>query len=130
MNLLPAVQFRFTEADDVKEFGDGWWTYDEKALSVLRGRELIALEAGLDMPLIEAMDKFRERSTLGIMAAMWIALHRGGHDVGWADFNPATFLVEIKQGVAGDPLGEGSAESPPTDSPSSPELTEESVTSS
>lgn len=129
MLLVPAVRFRFKAEDDVAAYGDGWWVYDEEAITSLPGRDLMAIEAALDMPFVEVMDEFRKRSTLGVMAAQWIAVHRGGHPVRWADFNPITLLVEIEE-VPEPPLDESSGESPPTDSSSSPEPTEESATSS
>jgi hypothetical protein len=129
VQLVPAIRFRFTVEGDVAAYGDGWWVYDEQALTSLPGQDLIALEEALGMPLTVVMDKFRERSALGVMAAMWIAVHRGGHTVAWADFNPLVFLADLEE-VPAAPLGEGSGESPPTGSPSSEPPTEESATSS
>jgi hypothetical protein len=129
VNLLPPIRFRFTAEDDVAAYGDGWWIYDEAALTSLPGRDLIALEAALDIPLPVALDEFRKRSTLGVMAAQWIALHCGGHPVKWNDFSPIVWLVELEE-VPETPLGESSGESPTTDSDSSEPPTGESATSS
>lgn len=130
MQLLPPIRFRFTVDDDVAQYGDGWWLYDEAAITALPGRDLIALESALDMPLPEVMDQFRDRKTMGVMAAQWIAVHCGGHPVAWADFNPCVFLADLQYGEEpAAPLDGSSGESPPTDSNSSPEPTAGSATS-
>jgi hypothetical protein len=126
VQLLPPSRFRFTDDADVAAYGDGWWTWDEAALLALPGRDLIALEAAVGMPVAGVIDSFHRRETLGIMAAQWIALHRASHPVKWDDFNPITLAAEWDE-VPPAPLDSG--ESPPTPSPSSTGLSEESATS-
>jgi hypothetical protein len=127
---LRVLRFRFTEEQDVAAYGDSWWVWDEKELARLRGRELIALEELIDMPLFEVRRLMRIGSTLGTMAAMWVALHRAGHPgLGtWADFNPAASLTTW-EAVPEVPLVSGEAPAPGSGSSTAPPPSPESVTS-
>lgn len=127
---LRVLRFRFTEEQDVAAYGDGWWVWDEKELARLRGRELIALEELIDMPLFEVRRLMRIGSTLGTMAAMWVALHRAGHPgLGtWADFNPAPSLATW-EAVPEVPLVSGEDPEPGSGSSTAPPPSPESVTS-
>lgn len=129
IQLLPPTQFRFIDPEDVEAYGDGWHIWDEQALLRLRGREQIALEDAVDIPLRVLIEMLRTESTLAYMAAMWIVLHREGHKVKWADFNPAVHLAEWEAVPKPDPLGEESGEDPAPDSASSTEPDPESATS-
>ncbi len=70
-------------------YGDGWWVWDEAEIVRLRARDLIALEELVGLPIVEIMAGARRDLTMPKLAAMWIAMHRAGHPVAWADFDPA-----------------------------------------
>lgn len=127
LQLLPPMRFRFTDPDDIAAYGDRWWVWDEVAVTRLRGRELIAIEDTLDLaiPVLIRLLHTSE-STLAHMAAMWIAVHRDGHPVAWADFNPIALAAEWEE-VPAPPLESGEAPAP--DSGSSPAPSTESVSS-
>lgn len=134
MHLLKPYRFRFTDDDDIKAYGDGWRVWDEDALvHQMRGQELIELENTLGMPLRTVMAGVRTNSAIGFMAAMWIVLHRDGHDVTWEDFNPMVGICpwELVPAVPLDP-GQDSGEVPPepTTSSEAPKPSEESAASS
>lgn len=128
MQLLAPFRFRFTDPTDVAAYGDGWWTWDESEITGLRGREIIALETAVDMPLVAIIQGMHNDATLATMAAMWIALHRGGHAVNWEQFDPIVLAVDWER-VPAAPLDSGEApapdsdssttETPPTESPAS-----------
>lgn len=126
MRLL-RLQFRFTDEADVAAYGDGWHLWDELALARLRGRELIALEELVDRELILIMQDLRKEKTLAKMAAMWLTLHREGHSVAWADFDPAVNTVDWEEAPE-VPLDSGAEGTPAPNS--SPEPSTESATSS
>lgn len=137
MQLLVPHRFRFVDDDDVKAYGDGWRVWDEDALvRQMRGHELIELENTLGMPLRAVMVGVRRSSVIGFMAAMWIVLHRDGHEVAWEDFNPMVGICPWEVVPPAAPLGEhpgpDSEEAPPqpttSSDPSKP--SEESATSS
>lgn len=121
------LRFRFTDEQDIAAYGDGWWLWDETEVSRLRGREMIDLEEATDVPLLAVFRLLRKESALANMAAMWIALHRGGHPVKWADFNPIIPLVEWDEVPATAPLDSGEAPAPDSDSSPAPSM--ESVSS-
>lgn len=123
-----ALQFRFTDEQDIAAYGDRWWPWDEADLARIRGRELIALEEEIDIPLWQVRRDLRTGSTLATMAAMWIAMHRAGHAVAWADFNPAVSLSDWE--VAPEaPLASGEAPAPDSGSSMTPPPSPESATS-
>lgn len=124
-----ALQFRFTDEQDVAAYGDGWWVWDEADLARIRGRELIALEEEIDIPLYRVMRDLRTGSTLAGMAAIWIAMKRAGGPAGaWADFNPAVSLVTWEAAPEA-PLASGEAPAPDSDSSTTPLPSPESATS-
>ena len=130
MQMLPPSRFRFKVEDDVAAYGDDWRIWDEEAIFALPGRELIALEAALGMPLPAVVDSFHARETLGLMAAMWIALHLDGHPVKWDDFDPIAWETTWEKIPAAPLEDPDSTESPTAHSTSSPGPAGESVTSS
>lgn len=130
MDRLFPLRFRFLDGDDVAAYGDGWHAWDEPALARLRGRELIELEEVVGRPLVGIINGLRDpddpHHTLASMQAMWIAVHREGHQVAWADFNPAVYRAEWEE-VPQVPLGSGAAAT--TEPNSSPEPSTGSATS-
>lgn len=117
---MAALRFRFTDEQDIAQYGDRWWVWDEASLTRLRGRDLIALEDELDMPLLRLRQLRQMGSTLGAMAAMWVAMHRAGTKVGpWADFNPLVNLV-VWEVVPEVPLESGGDPAPAPDSSTAP----------
>jgi len=108
---LPPAWFRFTDPEDQGKYGENWYRYDESAIMRKRGRDLVALENDLGMPLVSALNGFRESSTLGDLAATWLALRevdpaRAGD---FDEYNPITTLLEW---TAASPEPEGKAEDP------------------
>jgi hypothetical protein len=122
-----ALRFRFTDEQDVAAYGEGWWVWDRDALTRLPGRDLIAIEDEIDRPFREIQRLQLIGSTLGMMAAMWIALRQAGFSVGaWADFNPVVHTAvweaapEVPLASGGDPAqGSASSTTPSTESASS-----------
>lgn len=127
--LFPALRFRFGDAEDVASYGGRWWSWNERAVTRLRGRELIALEETVGMPLITLIERMRDGSTAATMAAMWIALHLGGHQVAWSDFNPVVNAADWEREPEEEPDPLASGESPTPGSNSSPPPPVESATS-
>lgn len=123
-----ALQFRFTDEQDIAAYGDRWWPWDEADLARIRGRELIALEEEIDIPLWQVRRDLRTGSTLATMAAMWIAMHRAGHAVAWVDFNPAVSLATW-EAVPEPPLASGGDPAQDSDSSTTPAPDPESATS-
>jgi hypothetical protein len=115
-----ALRFRFTDEQDVAAYGDGWWVWDEANLTRLRGRELVALEDLLDMPLLRLRQLRQMGSTLGAMAAMWVSMHLAGTKVAWADFNPMVNMAvwevvpEAPLESGGDPAQASGSSTTPT----------------
>lgn len=134
MQLLPPYRFRFVEAEDVEAYGDRWWTWDEAAIARLRGRELIALEEAVGMPMIDVFAGTSRNATAEKLAAMWIALHLAGQDIAFGEFNPMVLQArweQIPEEAAPSPLDAGSGEGQPTpDSGSLAEPATASATSS
>lgn len=118
IELWAPKRFRFTDEADVEAYGDGWYVWDEAAVTGLRSRKLIELEEATEIPVERLLAGLRTGSTLARMAAMWISLHLAGHEVAFADFDPAALTTRWEDVPVG-PLG-GSGEDPAPDSASSP----------
>lgn len=89
------MEFRFTEPEDVRRYGDRWYSWDEASIIRLPARDLIRLESELGMPIIDVCNGVRVGSVLGDTAAAWISLHladpeRAGE---FDDFNPSTLTI-------------------------------------
>lgn len=123
-----ALRFRFTAEQDIAQYGDGWWVWDEAELTRLPGRDLAALEEAVDMPLWRLRNELHKGATMATMAAMWIAMHRAGHPVGWEQFNPAVLLATWEV-VPAAPLESGEDPAPAADSSTTPPPSPESATS-
>jgi len=123
LRLFPPMRWKFADPDDVAQYGDGWWTWDERGLARMRGRELIALEAAVDMAVPAIIRGLREDDTAANLAAMWISMHLAGHDVDWPSFNPMVLTAEwelapdVPLESGGDPTPDsGSSEATPPSS--------------
>lgn len=117
MQLLRPFRFKFNDSADIATHGDGWWVYDEEAITALPARRLIEIEQTTGMPLIQMMQGVRSNDTAATLAAMWVALGLAGRTVAWDDFNPLVLRVEWEQ----DPGPLDSGEAPVPDSGSSPD---------
>lgn len=116
LQLMGPRKFRFVDEADVATYGDGWWVWNEVELTRLPAREIIALEDAVGMPLVVVIRHARLGMTSGVLAAMWIAMHRGGHDADWDDFNPAALLAEWREVSYERPLDSGEDPAPDSDS--------------
>ncbi|WFE41957.1 hypothetical protein [Micromonospora sp. WMMD998] len=112
---IPLMRFRFAEADH-ERYGDGWWTFDEAALTRLRARELMALDEELrehlGVNVITALDSYLKGGTVGALAVMWMARRFAGVDESLADFDPLPMLAEVKLLKATDDNPPASTSSP------------------
>lgn len=124
--LSPPLRWRFTDPDDVAAYGDRWWPWEERVIARLPALDLIALEDAIDIPVPAVIKGLRSSATMATLAAMWISMHREGHPVGWAGFNPLVLAAEWEQAPVA-PFASG--EDPTPDSGSSIEPSPESVSS-
>ncbi|MCW2768474.1 MAG: hypothetical protein JWO11_4433 [Nocardioides sp.] len=89
-------QLRFTDPDDIKVYGDGWYVYDEAQIVRLDARRLVALEVQIGRPMAAVIDANRAGSVFGELAAAWLAVHLV--DPGLAgefdQFSPLIMLVD------------------------------------
>lgn len=96
LKAMDPVWFRFTDEDDKGKYGSQWILYDEPALLRKRARDLIEIEDAIGVPVVGAINSFRNKGTLGDLALTWIALHQvdparaGGFD----EYNPLTHMIE------------------------------------
>jgi len=93
---LIRMRFRFTEPADVEAYGDRWWIYDEAVIVRLPARELIRLEAEIDMAMPVVMNQMREDLTMGTLAATWLAIRLEDPDLAgrFDDYSPVVLLTE------------------------------------
>lgn len=125
--LIKPWRFRFTEPDDVRQFGDGWFVYDEAQIVKLPLRQLAALETELGMTLVSAIDGFRTDTVMGRAACTWLAIRAQDPDLAgpFADYSPAVLLARFEQveDEAAAPLdGTPTSESSPTSAPPDSDL--------
>lgn len=108
LRALDPLEFRFTDPDDAKKYGTGWYTYDEGRYLRLRARDLIALEGELGMSMVSVMNGMRASTTLGDTAAAWLGVQSVNPRLAgrFDDFNPITNLIEWRDAA------EGKAEAP------------------
>ncbi len=129
---IPPIRFQFTDPDDIKAYGnpdnpEGWWVYDEAAITALPIARLAALEDALPIQLLSAMQGLRHETIIGMHTATWLAIHLARPEIAgpFAEYNPKVMLIYFEQvpddepvEEAADPLAsEGSATSSPTESP-------------
>ena len=107
---MPAVEFQFTDPDDVAKYGDGWYRFSERDLIRRRARDLIQLEAELGMPIIDAMNGGRASTALGDLACTWIGVREVDPKLAgpFDEYNPLVMQVtwrkaqEVDEGKAED----------------------------
>lgn len=127
LQLWEPSRWKFTAEADVAAYGDRWWTWDEPAVSRLRARQLIEIEETIGMRVVDVVQRMHDKETVGILAALWISMHVGGHTVPWAEFDPFVFTTVWEPVPTESPLDPGA--DPEPDSSSSPEPATESATS-
>lgn len=111
IRALPSVWLRFTDVDDQKKYGEGWYEYDESWILIRPARDLIRLETELGMPLVSVMNGFRDSTALGDTAAAWIAIRDRDPIVAgpFDQFNPIIMQVEWSK-TDPTPVGKARAE--------------------
>jgi hypothetical protein len=119
LRALPPTWFRFTDEEDQGKYGTRWYVYDESTIMRKRGRDLVALETDLGMPLVNAMNGFRGSTSLGDLAVTWIGIYlvdpaRAGD---FNEYNPLTTMIEW---TPVNPEPEGKDQTPAPESDSSP----------
>ncbi len=100
-DLYPPLRFRFTHEPDAARYAnpadpDGWWVYDEAAITGLPFTKLAALEAEMfPLYLVDVMQGVRDNSILGYHAASWLGVHLAdpGKAGPYADWSPRAVLV-------------------------------------
>jgi hypothetical protein len=112
---LPPMEFRFTDADDIGKYGDGWFTFDEGYWLRRPARELIELETELGTPLIYVLNGSRSSTAFGDTAAAWLGVRitdpaRAGE---FDSFNPLVMTIEWRK-------AEGKAPAAPAATPELP----------
>jgi hypothetical protein len=113
LKALDPMEFRFTDPDDIKRYGDGWFTYSEGSFLRLRARDLIELEGEMGTPMVTVMNGMRASTTLGDTAAAWLGVRTASVVLAgpFDDFNPITNLIEWRDAA------EGKEEAPPEPAP-------------
>ncbi len=116
-SIWEPMEFQFTEPEDVKAYGDRWYSYSEPALIRRPARELLQLEAHLGLPLVDVMNGMRVSATIGTLAAAWIGVR--DFDVKLAgdfdDFNPLTLTITWRLAVVDEGKDESTDTPPPPD---------------
>lgn len=120
---LAPHRFRFTHEPDAKAYGnpddpDGWWLYDEEALTALPFNTLIEVEAHITpVTMLMAMQGVRDQSILGMHVATWIVIHLANPNIAgpYLQYDPRDLLIEWQDA----PTGAGAAD--PLDSATSPD---------
>lgn len=98
VGLMKPYRFRFTEPDDVKQFGEDWFVYDEARIVRLPARQLARYEAQLGTPIVAVVDGFRDDTVLGRLAATWLALHMHDPDLAgpYDAYSPVVLLMRFE----------------------------------
>lgn len=121
IEALGAIEFRFTDPDDVKVYSDRWYRYEEEKLIRTPAHELIKLEHELEMPIVDVMNGVRLRTVLGDLGAAWLGVRAADPELAgkFADFNPLVMLIEWRPAV--EPEAEEEAEGKDEDQRPSPD---------
>jgi hypothetical protein len=96
LKALDPLEFRFTDPQDVEQYGGDWFTYDESYWLRLRARDLIEVEGMLGMSMVSIMNGVRASTILGDTAAAWLSIRVKSADLAgeFDKFNPVTGLIE------------------------------------
>lgn len=134
IKALAPVEFRFTEPEDVAAYGDQWYRYAEADLIRTPARQLIELEAELQMPLVDVMNGMRMHTALGDLAAAWLGVRAVDPKLAgpFDDFNPMALAITWRpsQAEGKEPAAPAAQDTPPPpDAGSQPETPSEPVTS-
>lgn len=117
MRVLRPMRFRFAEADR-ERYGDQWWAFDERDLTRLRARELMAVDDELRSLKLNAqtlLTSFARGETRGALGVMWLARRLAGVVEPLDGFDPLPMLAEVELldgGDDADPPAEPSSSSP------------------
>jgi hypothetical protein len=116
--LAAPYRFRFTEPEDVKQYGDGWFVYDEARVVRLPARSLARYEARIGMPIAQVIDGFRQDSVMGRLAATWLALHMHDPDLAgdFDQYSPVVLLMRFEPVPDGELPAESREAAAPLDS--------------
>lgn len=96
-SLLKPLRFRFTDPQDIADYGDRYWIYDESAITSQRARTLMALEQEMGLPIADVMNGVRASSAVGDMAGSWLAMKldpdTGDKAPAFDDYNPIVMMI-------------------------------------
>lgn len=119
-SLLKPLQFRFTDPDDIAQYGDRYWIYDESAIIGSRARTLMALEQEIGAPMADIMAGVRASSAFGDMAGSWVAMKLDPESAdkvpAFEDYNPIVMMIKWSP-VPDAELEPGKEEAPSGDQP-------------
>lgn len=112
-------EFTFTHPDDVAEYGDAPYLYNEGILAGMSARDLMELEAIIGMPVVEAMNGMRDSLPMPTLVITWWSLKQAGVDVDLDKYNPHTLMIEwapvaARRGKASEAKPLGAPEPAPT----------------
>jgi hypothetical protein len=117
---LGPLEFRFLDPEDQAQFGDRWYRYSEADLIRMRARDLMALEAEMNTPVLGVMNGVRNSTTLGDLAAAWLGVRAVDPALAgpFAEFNPLSLAIDWRSSqdprdVAPAPVEPGKEETPP-----------------
>lgn len=127
---IPPIRFQFTDPDDAKAYAnpddpEGWWVYDEAAITSLPVGRLVDLEDALPIQLLAAMQGLRDETIIGMHTATWAVIHLARPEIAgpFSSYSPKVMLIHfapVESDVedAADPLDQaGSDTSSETASP-------------
>lgn len=118
--MLRPMRFRFA-TEDRERYGDQWWTFDERDLTRLRARELMAIDDELRSLKLNAqtvLASFARGETRGALGVMWLARRLAGVVERLDGFDPLPMLAEVE--LLGEDEEADDADPPAGPSSSSP----------
>lgn len=99
-SLIKPLRFRFTDPQDIADYGERWWSYDESAIIGHRARTLMALEQEIGAPVADVFAGFRASSAFGDLAGTWLAMKLdpdfGDKIPDFEDYNPIVMKIEFR----------------------------------
>jgi hypothetical protein len=89
-------RFRFTTEADQKQYGDGWYVWDEAKIAHLPAHELATLEAEIGTALVRVFEGARRDLVAGNLPATWLAIRAVDPDIAgpYAKYAPLIMFVE------------------------------------